>query len=241
MSATHKTLVEIAGEIALRGVPVLFVDTCGALDVLRCAARDEPRVAAVVRQVIEAGESGELLLFGPSVLLDEAARNRVEVEAGARKRAREIDEAMNSHRQVAETFGMAYLHPTPFTHEDLIGPLIQLHDRLLDACVHVTTDPGLESAALKRAGKRRRPARGGGGANDCLMFEEFRSVARAVPAADPLVLLTTNTDDFARDKNSHGVIHGEIADDLAGTRAQICLNWDWAAAVVLSSARQKLI
>jgi hypothetical protein len=31
----------------------------------------------------------------------------------------------------------------------------------------------------------------GGGANDCLMFEEFRSIANSLPAANPLILLMT--------------------------------------------------
>src|SRR4051812_30302930 len=147
MPRTHRAVAEIAAEVVARGVPALFVDTCGALDVVRCAARGRPRVAAVVGQIIQACDSGELLLFGPSVLLDEAARNRVEVEADARRRAREIDDAMDSHRRVAGTLGAPYPHTATFTHEDLIVPLVHLHDRLLDVCVHATTDPGLESVA----------------------------------------------------------------------------------------------
>lgn len=238
---THRTLAEIALEIARSGLPALFFDTCSALDVVRCAARAQPRVAAIVRQVVEAHASGELLLFGSSVLLEEVARNRIEVEGGARKRARETDEAIASYRYVAGTLATAYPHAATFNHEDLIAPLVHLHDRLLAACTHAVTEPALESLALKRAGRRRRPARGGGGANDCLMFEEFRNVAHAVPTADPLVLLTTNTDDFGRDKAAQGIVHPEIAHDLAQTKAQVCLNWDWAAAAVLSSARRKLI
>jgi hypothetical protein len=72
------------------------------------------------------------------------------------------------------------------------------------------------------------------------LFEEFRASARAVPAPDPLLLLTTNRDDFT-DKSASGAIHQEIADDLAGTKASLCLNWDWATGLVLSQARLKSI
>jgi hypothetical protein len=236
---THRTLADIAAEIARSGVPSLFVDTCAALDVVRCATRGRPEIAAIARQVIDAQASGKLLLFAPSVLLDEAARNRVEVEGAARRSARQIDEAMGHHRHVAGIIGAAYPHAQGFAHDSLIAPLLALHDQLLASSVHVIRDLTIADTALRRAGSRRRPARGGGGANDCLMFEEFRHVALAVPSADPLVLLTTNTDDFGAEKGSRGLVHPEITDDLVPTKARVCLNWGEAAAIVLTPARLK--
>jgi hypothetical protein len=238
---TYLSLADIANEITRRAVPALFVDTCGTLDVVRCAARSQPRVAGIARQLLDAQAAGEVLLFAPSVLVKEAARNRVEVESDARRRAREIDAAIFAHWKVADTLGLPYPHTASFSHESLIVPLINLHDQLLAAFVHVTTEPSIESIALRRAGDNRRPARRGGGANDCLLFEEFRKVASAVPSADPLILLTTNTDDFGGDKGSSGGIHPEIAGDLIGTKARVCLSWDLVAAAVLTRARLKLI
>lgn len=239
--STHASLADMAGDIRRRAVPALFLNTCAALDVVRCAARRQPRIASIVRQLIEAEAAGELLLLAPSVLLKEAARNRVEVESTARKRAREIDAAMIAHLEVANAIGEPYPHTSSYSHENLIAPLVSLHDQLLAACVHITSDQAVELVAFRRAGDNRRPARRGGGANDCLLFEEFRSIARAVPAADPLILLTRNTDDFGGDKTAPGAIHPEIAGDLIGTSARVCTTWDLAAAVTLSVARLKLI
>jgi hypothetical protein len=101
-------------------------------------------------------------------------------------------------------------------------------------------DEKLVSTAFARASDNRRPARKGGGANDCLLFEEFRTIAHAVPAADPLVLLTTNPDDFT-DKSRAGSIHHEITDDLVGTKGQLCLEWNWAVGLILSKARLRSI
>src|SRR4051794_38676083 len=101
----QQSLSEIAADIARSGLPALFIDTCAAFDVIRCAARAQPRVAEIAQQFIEAQTAGELLLYGFSVLLDEAARNRVEVEGEARKGARKIDEGMESHRRVTNSVG----------------------------------------------------------------------------------------------------------------------------------------
>jgi hypothetical protein len=73
------------------------------------------------------------------------------------------------------------------------------------------------------------------------MFEEFRRIALGVPPADPLVLFTTNPDDFVDRSKGANVIHKDITDDLSGTKAQVCLNWDWAASLVLSATRLKAI
>jgi len=238
--ATHRALADIAAEIVARGLPAVFFDTCGALDVVRCAARGQPRVAGIVRQFLDAEAAGELLLVAPSVLPKEAARNRVEVESDTRKRARAVDEAVAAHRRVAHTLGVPYPYVAQFSHETLVGPLVRLHDRLLAACVYASTEPAIESAALRRGGDNRRPARKGGGANDCLLFEEFLSIARAAPAANPLVLLTTNADDFGDTRSPDGV-HADLTVDLAGTSALVCLSWDRAAARVLKATRLRLV
>ena len=232
----HSSLADIAAEIGGRRLPALFLDTCSTLDVIRCAARGQPRIAAIVRQVIEARAAGELFLYGPSVLLKEAARNRVEVASDASKKARAIDQSMTAHQRVAAIIGANYPHTTPYSHESLIAPLIDLHDQLLAACDHIVSDGSLTVAAFSRASDNRRPARKGGGANDCLLFEEFRSIAFAGPDVDPLVLLTTNLDDFG-DKALPGGVHQEIANDLMGTRASVCLSWDLAASLVLGRVR----
>lgn len=60
------------------------------------------------------------------------------------------------------------------------------------------------------------------------MFEEFRNIAKSIPDANPLVLFTTNTKDFGDKSYGSTRIHTEISGDLDGTKAQVCLNWDWA-------------
>lgn len=237
---THRSLADIAAEISSSGLPALFIDTCAMLDVVRCAARKQSRIAGITRQLIGGQTSGELLLFAPSVLHKEDARNRVDVESDARKCARAIDDAIVHHRRVADTLGSPYPCTGPFSHESLVGPLVNLHDQLMDTCVYALADQATAMAALARAGDNRRPARKGGGVNDCILFEEFLSIARAAPTANTLILLTTNTNDFG-DKNSQTGVHVSLTAELVSTTARICLSWDETAAAVLSSPRCKLI
>jgi hypothetical protein len=236
----ERSIADIAADIARTSLPALVVDTCVWLDIVRCAWRAKPRIAAIAIQFIEAHLAGELFLCAPSILQKEAARNRAEVEGEARRKAREVDESMIHYRQAVANAGGNYPHSAAYSHESLIPSLMSLHDRFLATCIHILPEDMNKAAAFARASDNRRPARKGGGANDCLLFEEFRSLAQIVPAAHPLVLPTTNPDDFT-DKSKAGAVHQDITDGLAGTKAQLCLDWDWAAKLILPAARLKSI
>jgi hypothetical protein len=177
--------------------------------------------------------------YAHSVLQQEASRNRTEVEGEAQKKARGIDQAMSQYRQAAKYLEIPYPHAAGNFHESVVPSLIALHDQFLATCTHILPEDSNQLAAFARGSHNRRPARKGGGANDCLMFEEFRAIAHAVPLADPLILFTTNSDDFADKSQGASLIHKEITDDLAGTKSQVCLDWDWAANLVLTPARRK--
>jgi hypothetical protein len=239
MIAKRASLGDIAAEITNLGVPALFVDTCTVFDVVRAAAGSKegvsPRIVFLASRLLDAQRAGELLLYGHSNLPKEAARRRLDVESDAKRKALVVDRGVEEHRATAAYLGVSYPYQTRFTHESLITPLIELHDRFLDACTNPMEDPTLILRAFARSSDARRPARQGGGTNDCMLFEEFRQVALAVPAV-PLVLLTTNPSDFA-DKSKGNQIHHEISDDLAGTAARVCVDWEVAARLVLNSVR----
>ena len=238
---TQRSLTDIAAEIAQRKVPAVVIDTCVVFDVIRCAWRENPRVVLIAKQLIDAQQHGELLLYAHSAIQKEQSRNPVEREGEAQKKARDVDHAMEQYRQAASYLGVPYPHATGHSHESLITLLVALHEQLLSTCVHIVAEDRIKLAAQARASDNRRPASKGGGANDCVMFEEFRAIAHAVPAADPLVLFTTNPNDFEDRSKGTPVIHQDIENDLVGTKAQLCFNWYWAAKLVLSPARLKSI
>lgn len=232
-----KIISDIVSEIARTKLPAMVIDTCASLDIVRCVWRGNVRVVGVAKQLIEAHQNSELLLYAHSALQKEATRNRIEVEGEARKKAGDVDQAMGEYRRAAEYLGLHYPYAAGHLHECVIPSLMALHDQLVATCVHIAPEDKTQLAAFVRCSNNRRPARKGGGANDCLMFEEFRSIAQAMPAADPLVLLTTNPDDFLDKSKGRSHIHQEISDDLAGTKGQMCLDWRRAAKLVLTPAR----
>jgi hypothetical protein len=227
---------DIAVEIARTKSPALLIDTCIALDILRCAARGNSRIVPIAKQFIDAKQQGELLLYSHSSFQLEIERNRITEESAVAKDAKMLDSSLHQYRQVALSLDVPYPHVADYSHQSLITPLNVLLNQFLASCVHIAEEDTIKLAAFKRSSHNRRPARKGGGTNDCAMFEEFLAIAKAVPTAEPLVLFTTNVDDFA-ERSKGSFVHQELLDDLAGTQAQICLNWEWAAKAVLSAAR----
>jgi hypothetical protein len=237
----QKSISDIVSDIRRTKLPAIIIDTCVSLDIVRCIWRENSRIVGIAKQLIDAQLNGELLLYAHSVLQKEALRNRAEVEGEAQKKAMEIDQAISQYRQAAEYLGIDYSHSAGPVHQRAVPALLALHDELLATCVHIVPEDKNRLAAFLRGSNNRRPACKGGGANDCLMFEEFRNIAYSIPEADPLILFTTNSNDFVDKANGANVVHQEITDDLVGTKAQLCFKWDWVASLVLNEARMKSI
>jgi len=235
----QRNINDIASDIARTGRPAMMIDTCVSLDVIRCVSRENVRIIKIARQLIEAHEDGEILLCAHSHMQTEADRNRSTVRDDARKAAEKVDAVMDLYRSAASCLEVE--RAPDYHHTSVIAPLVALHERLLSTCVHVS-DTSMWKEAFGRSIAKRRPAKQGSSeVVDCLMFEEFRSLARAIPKAAPLVLFTVNTDDFGDKSQKPVVVHQELSDDLSGTNAEICLNWDLAAKLVLRKGRLRAI
>jgi hypothetical protein len=231
----QKNINDIASDIARTECPAMMIDTCVSLDIIRCLSRENVRIIKIARQLIEAHENGEILMYAHSHMQAEADRNRSTVQDDARKAAEKIDEAMDLYRNAASCLGVE--RAPSYHHTSVIAPLVALYERLLSTCVHVS-DTSMWKAAFGRSIAKRRPAKQGSSeVVDCLMFEEFLSIAQVIPNAAPLVLFTVNTDDFGDKSQKPVVVHQELSDDLSGTNAEICLNWDLAAKLMLRKDR----
>jgi hypothetical protein len=225
---TYKSINEIITDITQSSLPAMVIDTCVVFDIVRCIWRGNTYIIKIANQLINAQQNGQLLLYAHSVLNKEIVRNQAEIEGEARKKADSIDDALAQYHQASGYLNATYPYSLTYNHQSIIPYLITLRDQLLNACVHIRQDDGIRSLAFDRSSNGRRPATHGGGTNDCLMFEEFRYIAKSIPNANPLILFTTNTKDFADKTYGSTRIHAEISNDLDGTEAQVCLNWNWA-------------
>jgi len=199
--------------IVARQAPVLCLDTCSLLDVMRDPTREtaQPHDRLAAFELVEKAEHGGLTcLMADQVALefhehdqavqDEAARNLSKL----RKQVQRVD-------RVAAVYGA--VGSARLDHlDDHVPRARALVARWLAQTLPVTPSPAVPGRAFARINARKAPAaQGKDSSKDCLVFETYLEAAtelRAQGFAMALVFLSSNTSEYV---SQGGVLKPDIA------------------------------
>jgi hypothetical protein len=204
------TVPAAAAQIKLAVAPVVFLDTCVLLDVVR----------APVRNAAGNVEAATELLTGatrkpPTVYLVIACPTPTEWGAHIDEAVQDCENAVNSVGAVFASctlVGLPAVGPLPVGLATLPDRLKTLSKNLLDASILLDKDGDALSRAIDRLIGAKRPAREGGqGGKDAAILEHAISLVDALLVggfAGHRVFVSSNTDDFATGKTT--AIHPDI-------------------------------
>lgn len=225
MSLSPQILSRLVG----LGLPVLCVDTCTVLDVVRDVTRESVTPADVnaglaLLAMAEAG-SGLTVLMAEQVSL-EIAGNVVNVEQEAQAALEKfLDQAQRIH-DVAGAYGAQ----GPLQVRHLVGHVSRARpvlDRWLQVAQVVPHNDGVSSRAFRRVNEPRTPARRGKESmKDCVIVEAYIEAASQLRAAGmtaPMVLASSNTKEYFAPNTRH--LQGDIAADLVAVGLEYAPNW----------------
>jgi hypothetical protein len=227
------SLTDTSTRIAATGVPVLFLDTCSILDVIRAPVRGlagcieaaselvglataaPPRCSPVVGSFVpvEWGTHAQGVLDELTKHLD-----KMDQQAGHFY-------ALRAHLGIALGFGRPRYEPS-----GLGGRLLDLSRHLHQAAAVLDPHPDTMSRAYDRVIAKRRPCRKGGELKDCTIFEECLEVCRQIQVggfARKLIFCSSNTDDYCAPGMAP---HPEIATDCSAVGLLFTTNLPWAVA-----------
>jgi hypothetical protein len=210
-------------------LPVLCVDTCTVLDVVRDVTRESVTPADInaglaLLEMAEAG-SGLTVLMAEQVSL-EIAGNVVNVEQEAQAALEKfLDQAQRIH-DVAGAYGAQ----GPLQVRHLVGHVSRARpvlDRWLQVAQVVPHNDGVSSRAFRRVNEPRTPARRGKESmKDCVIVEAYIEAASQLRAAGmtaPMVFASSNTKEYFAPNTRH--LQGDIAADLAAVGLEYAPNW----------------
>lgn len=225
MSLSPQILSRLVG----LGLPVLCVDTCTVLDVVRDVTRESVTPADVnaglaLLAMAEAG-SGLTVLMAEQVSL-EIAGNVVNVEQEAQAALEKfLDQAQRIH-DVAGAYGAQ----GPLQVRHLVGHVSRARpvlDRWLQVAQVVPHNDGVSSRAFRRVNEPRTPARRGKESmKDCVIVEAYIEAASQLRAAGmtaPMVFASSNTKEYFAPNTRH--LQGDIAADLVAVGLEYAPNW----------------
>lgn len=232
------SITDAAAHVAAAGAPVLFLDTCNILDVIRSPERGR-KLAGCVEAASEllamATAPVRCTLVVGSFVPDEWKANVGTVAGGLNRHLERMDREADDFHGLCTHLGVSL----PFGRLGYAasGRPQRLHDLsrdLLAAAVALDTDPAANARAFGRVIGSRRPSGKTGQAKDCAIFEECLEVCRQLQAAGfsrKMVFCSSNAADYC----DPGVEpHPDIATDCAAVGLTFTTNLPWAAAELKS-------
>jgi hypothetical protein len=225
---------DAVAQLTAAGTPVLFLDTCSILDVIR-APLPERKLGGCAEAALEllamATETPpRCRVVVGSFVPAEWHNNSPAVCAELEKRLKRMDEEAElfhrvcGHLTLSVGFGRAQYQVS-----GLPSQLLDVSSRLLGAALVLEPHPDTNSRAFGRVAiSQRRPSHKGGELKDCTIFEECLKVCRQLQStafSRKLVFCSSNIDDYC----APGVVpHADIAADCAAVGLRFTTTLPWA-------------
>ena len=201
-------------------VPVLFLDTCVLLDIVRLAIdrrfqRGEAEAAKKLWEVA-AGANPSCLLVVASLISKEWEDNVEKERKNGIEHIAKIDHQLNCFHEACLGLGVDVGQPkVRYADLGLVENLVELSKQLLDTAVRLDRDEGCRSRASDRAIERIPPALLKSELKDCIIIEEYLAVCRELK---PLghrkrrVFCTSNKADYCLDSELYPRLAADFAD-----------------------------
>lgn len=235
------TPAEVAAQLLAVPVPVLFLDTCSLLDVVR--APDVERglsgcfeAATELLRLSTATPPQCNLAIGSFVPI-EWATNAPKVLSELQQHLQGLEEQAIRFHDLSSHLGITLPFEKPAYQQSMLAKRLHtLSEQLLRTAYPVDRYAATSQRAYERvAVTGRRPCRKGAELKDCTIFEEYLEVCRHLQAmgfACRQVFCTSNTRDYC----DPGVTpHAEIAADCAAVGLQFTTSMPWALAEIQRS------
>lgn len=219
------TPLDVLG-VAAEGVPVLYVDTCSLLDIMRDPTRDDARAherrSAV--KLVAAVEAGALRCVLAEQVALEFQVHDTAIQEEAEKALRRLAERIERANEIHGVFGTAVSIDTGH----LIGQVAAAREvvgRWLAASFLASGSAEVNAKAIARVNGNVAPARKGkDSVKDCIVLETCLTSVAALRAAGTkatIVFLSSNTSEYLNDRK---VLKEQIEEDFATFRIEYAPN-----------------
>ena len=199
-------MISAAG-LAMSSVPVLCFDTCSLLDIMRDPSRDTMRVPDRIAglELLEAAEGGRLQFFLPEQVATEFNEHDVSTQEEAERAINRVRDHLSRINALDAVYGAAKV--VDLAHLDgHVGRAHGIVGRWLARLQTFKPGDDAPAKAFARVNTATPPAmRGKESSKDCLVYEtvlELASGLRRAGTKEPIVFLSSNTNEYLLDRRS---------------------------------------
>lgn len=195
-------VAEVTDQLIAAALPVIFLDTCILLDVIRAVKRRSPNHVDHAIKLLNAATTvpTSCVVVVSHLVHLEWVKNQQSVLDEAKKHLSEIQEQSDHFHDACDNFGIARSFArASYTGSGLADRLHDLSKRILDSTTIIDSDKECNQLALERVYHYRPPSKQGREIKDCVIIEECLAVCRGLQAdgfSRNLVFCTSNTTDY---------------------------------------------
>ena len=232
------SIAEVVKRIQQSGLPVLFLDSCVLLDVIRAPLRPGqlPGCVEVARALLRPAAAPPMhctIVAGSFVRREWLAHSDLQA-AQLRDHISEIDDDAARLHHLCALMGVPPSFPAPdYRPLCLADRLLDLSRRLMDTALHLDQDNDCIIRAHHRASNHLAPSIKGGEIKDSTIIEECLEVSRRLHALGYLprrLFCTSNTNDYCG--RSSAKLHPTLVVDFGAASLEFATNLPWAVNVI---------
>lgn len=207
-------------------LPVLFVDTCSLLDIIRIPFRESSHTNAKnqllsAQKIVDLASNNKLHVFFSHLISQEWSENYPNTCNELKRHINKLNNDLSILSAIQD------YTPFFFNSSDFHSLLKNTSQSLLDFGWHLLEDNEITLKAAKRAAAYTPPARKGA-IKDCIIYEHYLYLLielRKHNIINNIVLLTSNKNDFCE---NNGTPKEPIKTELINANAKLTLDWSWA-------------
>lgn len=214
-----------------KGKPVLLIDTCSLLDVVRVAYRKNIKHSHLVgaEKLLEKAENNELLLVITDTVEKEFNDNSLDVCIELEKHITKLETENQRLINTIESLNLSY----KFNIHNLSGVKLpdtirEILDKILEKALIVDRDLGCSDKAHNRVERNQAPSRRGKSeSKDCLIIEHYLMLATELRNAnfqEKIIFITSNSNDYGEISS----LKPPLDTEFSKVKIEYCNNFSWA-------------
>lgn len=244
MSNTNKTPITIlnaVNSITTSTAPVLFLDTCAILDVIRTPKQEsiQNAVISVTNEIfIKASrEPKQVWIVATTMVINEFNEKLETVEDELVQHVKKVDRELEKLRITANSlFSSSQIEPLKFQNLKIPDALRKIADNLLETSIIIARENDCKLRAGDRVIDGKRPSQKGKEEyKDCEIIEHYLEVSRQLRNRgfkEKCVFVSSNKKDFC-EKNTTN-IHPDLDTDFQEVGLEYVADIAWANYLIFS-------
>ncbi len=201
------TIAESAQQLAAHGLPILFIDTCVLLDIIRTPLRKIPGCIQNAVGLVEMQAKSSCRVVASSMIQNEWKEHEQSVVDELDRHFGLRDQDSLAFHEACGLVGIPLsFSQASYQSAGLGAKLRDLSDELMSKALHLSPSDETRARATTRTLAYVRPARKGGGLQDCIIIEEYLELCRSLQAVgftNKKVFCSSNTQDYQNGPKLH--------------------------------------